>query len=317
MSKSFAWTPQSANKRVGGGADSDIMLDLVQKVLNDNKHKYNCDIRYVWFDTGLEYSATKEHLDYLEDKYGIKIERVRVKCPVPLGCKEYGQPFLSKMISEMIERLQRKGFDFAVDGEKSYEELMEKFPKTKGALTWWCNKYPVAEGKHLSEFNINLNRGLKEYMIQNPPTFKISAKCCKGAKKNPSKNYCKENDMDLKMVGLRKQEGGARSLKIKSCFTDNSETGEMNIFRPVWWFTDEDKAKYKGFYHLKYSDCYEVLGMKRTGCCGCPFNSKFEQELELIKDTDPMLYVAANNIFKESYEYTRGFREFKKRMKVN
>lgn len=301
---------------ISGGADSDIMLDLIQKVLNDDTHKYSCEIRYVWFDTGLEYTATKEHLDKLEKKYGITIERKKVKCPVPLGCREYGQPFLSKFISEMIGRLQNKGFDFKNDGEKSYEELMEKFPKTKGPLVWWCNKYPVKEGKKLSQFNINLNRWLKEYMIEYPPTFKISAKCCEGAKKKPSHEYCEEHNINLKCLGLRKMEGGARSLKIKSCYSDNSETGETDVFRPIWWFNDQDKQQYKDFFELKYSDCYEVMGMKRTGCCGCPFNSKFEQDLEVVKEHDPMLYIAANNIFKDSYEYTRKFREFKKRMEA-
>lgn len=54
---------------ISGGSDSDIMLDIVYKVDKDKK------VKYVWFDTGLEYQATKDHLDYLEQKYNIKIER--------------------------------------------------------------------------------------------------------------------------------------------------------------------------------------------------------------------------------------------------
>ena len=54
---------------ISGGSDSDVMLDII----------YNCDkdkkVHYIWFDTGLEYGATKKHLLYLENKYGIKIER--------------------------------------------------------------------------------------------------------------------------------------------------------------------------------------------------------------------------------------------------
>lgn len=54
---------------ISGGADSDVMLDIIWK----------CDIHskvdYVWFDTGLEYQATKDHLKYLEGKYGIEIIR--------------------------------------------------------------------------------------------------------------------------------------------------------------------------------------------------------------------------------------------------
>ena len=57
---------------ISGGSDSDILLDLVHKVDVDKK------VDYVWFNTGLEYQATKRHLDYLEDKYNISIQRERV-----------------------------------------------------------------------------------------------------------------------------------------------------------------------------------------------------------------------------------------------
>ena len=82
---------------VSGGADSDILVDICEKV---KPHS----VRYVWFDTGIEYQATKEHLKYLENRYGITIERERAVKPVPLSNKLYGQPFLSKHISQMIYR---------------------------------------------------------------------------------------------------------------------------------------------------------------------------------------------------------------------
>ena len=62
---------------ISGGSDSDIVLDLIHKVDEDGK------VKYFWIDTGLEYSATKEHLDYLEQKYGITIERVKPDTPIP------------------------------------------------------------------------------------------------------------------------------------------------------------------------------------------------------------------------------------------
>ena len=77
---------------ISGGSDSDIVLDVIHNV--DEKKK----VRYFWIDTGLEYRATKEHLDDLEKKYGIKIERIKACKPIPVCCKEYGQPFLSKYV---------------------------------------------------------------------------------------------------------------------------------------------------------------------------------------------------------------------------
>lgn len=45
---------------ISGGSDSDIMLDIVHKWDKDKK------VRYFWFDTGLEYQATKDHLEEKE-----------------------------------------------------------------------------------------------------------------------------------------------------------------------------------------------------------------------------------------------------------
>jgi len=42
----------------------------------------------------------------------------------------------------------------------------------------------------------------------------------------------------------------------------------------------------------------------------------FEQELKVIETYEPKLYKAVNNIFGDSYEYTRKYREFVKRMKA-
>ena len=46
---------------LSGGADSDIILDLCQRV----RKEQSIEIEYAFFDTGIEYAATKEQLDYL------------------------------------------------------------------------------------------------------------------------------------------------------------------------------------------------------------------------------------------------------------
>lgn len=292
---------------ISGGSDSDIMLDLLLRTCQEKSK-----LHFVWFDTEIEYSATKEHLDYLEQRYNIRIDRQRAKCPVPLGCKTYGQPFLSKFVSQMIERLQNKNFDFVNDGNKPFEDLLEKYPNCKGALTWWCNKYPAQKGKK-SHFNIDNNKFLKEFIIENPPDFKISDKCCLGAKKQPSHNYEKQNNFDLKCLGIRKAEGGIRSSAYKSCYEFDGAKGTQD-FRPIWHFTDDDKKLYEKLYGIIHSKCYTEYGYKRTGCCMCPFNSKFEDDAKIIKDKEPLLYKACCNIFRNTYAYTRAYRKFKQDM---
>ena len=288
---------------ISGGSDSDIMLDIITKLDTDKK------VKYIFFDTGIEYQATKEHLDYLEQKYGIVIERIKAITPVPLGCKKYGVPFWSKHASEMIERLQRANFKWE---DKPFDELLKEYPKCKVALRWWCNDFG-----EWSRFNINFIRGLKEYMIAHPPTFKISNRCCKGAKKDNAKKYLIENKADLNLVGIRKAEGGARASAYKSCFDLAKDSETWDNYRPIFWYTDKDKEQYEELFGVTHSACYCEYGLKRTGCAGCPFGKDFEEELQIIRENEPKLYKAVNNIFGESYEYTRNFLKFREEMKCN
>lgn len=280
---------------ISGGSDSDIMIDMFTKCDTDKK------VKYVFFNTGLEYKATKDHLDYLERKYDIKIKREKAIKPIPLSCKQYGQPFLSKFASEMISRLQKHKFKWE---DKSYDQLLKEYPKCKSAIDWWCNE--KGEG---SSFNISRNKLLKEFIISSPPKFRISNKCCKYAKKDVGIKYNKENDTKLNVVGVRKSEGGIRSTRYKSCFS--SKTNTYDEYRPLFFFTDNDKLEYKKCFDITYSDCYEVWEMKRTGCVGCPYGRNLKQELEIIKKYEPKLYKAVNNIFKDSYEYTKKYYKFR------
>lgn len=232
---------------ISGGSDSDIVLDLVSKC--DNKKI----VDYVYYDTGLEYQATKDHIKFLEDKYKIKIQVVRPKVPIPLACKRYGQPFISKRVSEMIQRLQRHNFKWE---DKPFEELSKEYPKCISAVRWWCNDF----GEN-SKFNINYNKYLKEFMVQYNPWFNISNKCCKYAKKDLAHEKLKEG-YDLNITGVRKSEGGVRSTSYKSCF-DTSD--KHDNYRPIFWFKNEDKKYYERKFFITNSRCYFTYGLKKIG----------------------------------------------------
>lgn len=285
---------------VSGGADSDIMLDIVSKI--------DPDAHFVFFDTGIEYEATKEHLKNLESKYGIEIEIEKAKTPVPTGCRKYGQPFISKQVSEWISRLQRHNFQWE---DEPFEILIQKYPNCKAALRWWCNDYPKNKNGMEATYNIGYNKYLKEFMIENPPQFAISNKCCEGAKKDVAKDYKKKNNIKLSLVGVRKAEGGARA-RIPNCFTENCGNSGVDEYRPLFWYKKANKELYDKHFDIQHSRCYSEYGLKRTGCAGCPFGRDFEFELEVIKKYEPKLYKAINKIFGDSYEYTRKYKEFVK-----
>ena len=292
---------------ISGGSDSDVMLDLITKVDRAKK------VKYIWFDTGLEYQATKDHLLFLEAKYAVNIERERAIKPIPLSCKEYGQPFLSKFASEQISRLQSHGFKWE---DRSFEELLEEYPKCKSAVKWWTNQYTKENGfERPSHFDIGYNKYLKSFIMHNPPTFKISSKCCKYAKKGVGKHLAKKYNADLQLIGVRRAEGGIRATAYSNCFTASEDS--YDNYRPVFWYTDDTKKEYEEKFGVTHSRCYTEYGFRRTGYACCPYGNKnLDHELRVVEKYEPKLYKAVNNIFKDSYEYTREYRKFCEMMKA-
>lgn len=94
------------------------------------------------------------------------------------------------------------------------------------------------------------------------------------------------------------------------CFAETSD-GKYR-FRPLYYVSDKDKAWYKETYGIRYSDAYEVYGLTRTGCCGCPISYKAVEDLEKIRPYEPNVVKAAWNLFGKSYEYRMKYNEYKK-----
>lgn len=154
---------------------------------------------------------------------------------------------------------------------------------------------------------------MREFLIAYPPTFNISNKCCMYAKKKPMKNFLNKHEADLNIFGVRKAEGGIRATAYKNCYTDN--TNKTAEYRPIFWFSDDDKKLYEELYDIKHSDCYIKYGLKRTGCVGCPYGKNVMDELNATKIYEPNLHKACNKVFKDAYEYTQMYRDFVKEMK--
>lgn len=282
---------RTATISISGGSDSDIMLSLLNEIKND----ICTDLHYVYFDTGLEYQATKDHIEYLQDRYKIYIETIKAFQPIPTACKNYGLPFLSKRISNYIARLQKHNFNWSSD---SFETLYKKYPNCKAALRWFTNEFGTD-----SRYNIQYTKGLREYLINNPPTFKISDMCCTCAKKKTAQIAYKKYDSELSVQGVRKYEGGARNV-LNNCWND-----KKGVYYPLLWFKDSDKKIVEKTLNVKHSKCYSEYGLKRTGCVGCPFGQQYENELEIVKRYEHKLYNACIGVFGMSYEYTKKFNE--------
>lgn len=203
--------------------------------------------------------------------------------------------------------MQRHNFKFE---DKPYNILLNEYPKAKYYIDWWCG---IKAKDNDNRFTIHRNKYLKEFLIKYPPTFKISSKCCNYAKKNVSKEMIKKYKADLLIIGVRKAEGGVRATAYKNCFSEDIHGCAQ--YRPLFFYLDSDKLDYEKSCNIVHSDCYKVWGFKRTGCVGCPYNIKIQEDLLKVKKYEPKLYKAVNNVFKDSYEYTKQYRQFLQDMK--
>lgn len=275
------------------------MLDLCERV----RAMTGTNVTYVWFDTGLEFRATKTHLEYLEERYGIEILRRRAAKSIPACVREYGQPFLNKYVSMHLERMQRHGFQWE---DEPYEALAEKYEGITATLKWWTNGWTRTGSPGF--FDIGRHKLLKEFIIENPPWFKVSNKCCTWAKKKVSTSVARELGADVVLTGIRRSEGSTRSA-IKKCFSKGDKG--FDTYRPILWFTNDDKRMYEQLFGIRHSDCYTAWGFSRTGCVGCPYNRSVDVELDIAERFEPRISRAARKVFADAYEYTRLFHQYR------
>ena len=300
-----------------GGADSDIMIDLIERTrtLFDLP-----SITYVFFNTGLEMKATKDHVKAVAEKYGVNIQTVRPKISIVQASRKYGIPFVSKIMSGGFEEWQKKGIPLTIADEyaaadnkqEKRAELSKRYPHCESLINFLCCCNRDGDPRPNIQLVINSSKYMLDFIKEYPPDFKVSAKCCDYCKKQPAHNIQKGYEMII--TGERRDEGGMRSVPRKDCttmcFTETS-SGQYRL-RPLYYISDNDKAWYKEYYNIRYSDAYEVYGLTRTGCCGCPISYKAIDDLEKIKPYEPNVVKAAWALFGKSYQYRLKYYEYKK-----
>lgn len=301
-----------------GGSDSDIMVDLIEQARKIAPSLP--PVKYVFYNTGLEMRAIKDHVKETERKYSIFIEECRPKVNIVNATRQYGVPFVSKIMSGGLSEWQRKGvplsiadeYDQAEDKHAKREELRKRYPRCESLINFLCCCNKEGEPRPNIQLVINSSKYMRDFIAEFPPDFQISAKCCDYCKKNVAHNAQKGYEMII--TGERRDEGGRRSVprtdNTSLCFTETA-SGQYRL-RPLFYVSDKDKEWYKDFFHIKYSDAYEVYGLTRTGCCGCPISYKAVEDLEKIRPYEPNLVKAAWNVFGRSYIYRQKYNEYKK-----
>lgn len=307
-----------------GGSDSDIMIDLIEqaRTIAPSLPK----VKYVFFNTGLEMQATKDHVKATAEKYGVEIEEVRPKVNIVKATRKYGQPFVSKIMSGGLDEWQKKGvplsiadeYEQAEDKIAKRQELRERYPKCESLINFLCCCNAKGEPRPNIQLVINSSKYMRDFIAECPPDFKISAKCCDYCKKQVAHRV--QKDYEMIITGERRDEGGMRSvprsgdLNKTMCFSETA-SGQYRL-RPLYYVSDKDKAWYKERFNIRYSDAYEVYGLTRTGCCGCPISYKAVDDLELIRKYEPNVVKAAWNIFGDSYRYRQKYNEYKRQRMI-
>jgi 3'-phosphoadenosine 5'-phosphosulfate sulfotransferase (PAPS reductase)/FAD synthetase len=299
-----------------GGSDSDILLHLIETV----RRTFNLTtVQYAFFNTGLEMNATKRQVHKMEELYGIKITPHRPKKNIVLATREYGLPFVSKIMSAGLEGVQKKNIPLSIadeyanaeDKAAKRAELKARYPGCETTINFLCCCNSKGEPRPDIQLVINSSKYMLDFIKENPIPFKVSNKCCDYCKKHVA--HAAQKDFDMVITGERRDEGGMRSVPRKDntsmCFSETAD-GKYRL-RPLYYVSDADKQWYKDYHKIRYSDAYEVYGLTRTGCCGCSISAKAIEDLEKIRPFEPNLVKAAWNVFGDSYRYRQQYNEYK------
>ena len=206
--------------------------------------------------------ATKAHVKSTAAKYGVEIEEHRPKIGIVQAARTYGIPFLSKINSQRLGEWQRKGIPLtiadeyaqAIDKKAALADIKARYPHSTGIISYLCcaNACSAEKGATSGMFRIDGYKYLLDFLKEFPPDFKISAKCCDFCKKQPAHKV--EKAYDMVITGERYAEGGIRTNgQTGGCFKEKSN-GQYK-FRPLYYVSDKDKAWYKEYYGIRYSQC--------------------------------------------------------------
>lgn len=144
---------------------------------------------------------------------------------------------------------------------------------------------------------------------------KLSDKCCYKLKKEVAHRWENENNRHIAITGIRADEGGMRGLNGCTIFDGNSLTKfhPLKVCSDEWesWFIKKYKIQLCKLYYPPYN-------FDRTGCKGCPFALRIQEELDVMKELLPNEYKQCEILWKPVYdEYRRLGYRLKKRPKVN
>ena len=254
-----------------GGKDSTVLHYLIDEALPGN------NIPRVYADTGIEYNDVKAYVKELQATDD-RIEIIKPSVNIKQMLEKDGYPFKSKEHSNIVRVFQNSGMGLTVN-------------------------------RYLSGDCRNPCPQVLRYQFSDKNTLKISDKCCRRMKKEPFNVWMKANSKTITITGMMASEGGQRA-RIQACIiTDKS--GRLKKFHPLLKVSEEWEAWYIQERGIKLCKLYyQPYSFKRTGCKGCPYALRLQEQLEVMYTLMLEEYRQCELIWKPVYdEYRRiGYR---------
>lgn len=267
-----------------GGKDSTILHYLIDLALPNNK------IPRVFINTGIEYLDIVNFVKDLSSKDD-RFVIINSKKNIKQMLENYGYPFKSKQHSHNVAIYQR-------NKDKEFNFSLQRYLNLVNSNTLF--KCPQ---KLLYQFKKDFN-------------IKISDECCNRLKKKPIKVWELENNKNIVLTGMRKEEGGQR--KSINCIITDKENNLVK-FHPLLIIDDNFENNFINKYNIKLCKLYyPPFNFERTGYKGCPFSLKLQDQLDTMEKLLPNEYKQCEIIWKPVYdEYRRIGYRLKKYKQLN
>ena len=259
---------------LSGGKDSIIVHYLLDIAIPNNQ------IPRLYINTGIEYIDMVKYVKKLaeQDKRIIIINSgVKIK---PM-LEKYGYPFKSK------------------------EHSLRVFQFNKNSNAPFLKKYLSEYTEKGIRNKFHCPKKLK-YQFNKKQVYNYSDKCCYKLKKEPALKWSKENNKNIIITGIKKEEKGNRERL--SCI---SKANRQTKFHPLLVVTEKWENEFLRKNNIQLCKLYyPPYNFKRTGCRGCPFNLNLQKDLDTMDRLLPYDYKASEHLWKPIYdEYRRiGYR---------
>ena len=251
-----------------GGKDSTILHCLIDMALPNNR------IPRVFINTGIEYNDIVKFVKELaskDDRFVI----LKPTKPIKQVLEKYGYPFKSKEHSLYVSVYQNKGTE-----SKTIQRYLNPNKKRQ---SFGC---PM----------------LLKYQFEKDFNIKISNQCCYKLKKEPVKKWAEQNNKTITITGMRKDEGGTR--KSLDCII--TKNGKAIKFHPLAVVDVEWENEFIKRNNIQLCKLYyPPFNFDRTGCKGCPFALKLQEQLDTMLMYLPNEKKQCEMIWKPIYEEYR------------